>query len=70
MIQPGDIVYRRYKGGLKNNQPDESVLGLVIREHKDKGTIPQYHVKFNQNDPKWYYQHDLHRIGGERNKND
>ena len=54
-----------------NNQPKTDRLGLVIKEYKEKGAIPQYHVRFDQEDPKWYYQHDLHRIKwGERNKND
>ena len=71
MIKVGDIVFRKYFGGLKNNQPNESSLGLVIREYKEKGAIPQYHVQFDQKDPKWYYQHELHRIQwGERRKND
>ena len=69
MIKVGDIVFLKRKGGLMNNQPLTSRLGLVIKEHKEKGAIPQFYVKFNQNDPKWYYQHDLHRIGGERRKN-
>jgi len=70
MIKVGDIVFRRYTGGLRNNQPNESSLGLVIKEFKEKGAIPQYYVKFDQKDPKWYYQHNLHRIQWrERNKN-
>lgn len=70
MIKPGDIVFRRYRGGLKNNQPNESELGLVIKEFKEKGAVPQYYVQFNQKTPKWFYQHDLHRIEwGERSKN-
>ena len=69
MIKVGDIVFPRRKGGLLNDQPLESHLGLVIKDHREKGAIPQFSVKFNQNDPKWYYQHDLHRIGGERRKN-
>ena len=52
-----------------NNQPLGSRLGLVIKDHRDKGAIPQFYVQFNKELPKWYYQHDLHRIGGERNKN-
>ena len=71
MIKLGDIVFRRYKGGLKNNQPNESSLGLVIKEYTDKGAIPQYYVQFDQKDPTWFYQHELHRIKWrERRKND
>ncbi len=68
MIKVGDIVFQRRKGGLMNNRPLESRLGLVIKEYKEKGAIPQFYVQFNQDNPKWYYQHDLHRIkfGGER----
>ena len=69
MIKVGDIVFKKRKGGLMKNQPLTSQLGLVIKDHREKGAIPQFYVKFNQNDPKWYYQHDLHRIGGERRKN-
>ena len=70
MIKVGDIVFRKYKGGLKNNQPSESELGLVIKEFKEKGAVPQYYVQFGQKDPKWFYQHDLHRIEwGERRNN-
>ena len=68
MIKVGDIVFKRRKGGLMNNQLKTNRLGLVIKDHREKGAIPQFYVKFNQNDPKWYYQHDLHRIGGERRK--
>jgi hypothetical protein len=71
MIKVGDIVFRKYFGGIMNNQPKTDHLGLVIKEYKEKGAIPQYYVRFDQEDPKWYYQHDLHRIKwGERNKND
>ena len=69
MIKVGDIVFKKRKGGLMKNQPLTSQLGLVTKDHREKGAIPQFYVKFNQNDPKWYYQHDLHRIGGERRKN-
>ena len=68
MIKVGDIVFQRRKGGMMNNQPKTDRLGLVIKEHKEKGAIPQFYVQFNQLSPKWYYQHDLHKItiGGER----
>ena len=71
MIKRGDIVFRRFKGGVRNNQPDDSVVGLVIKEHREKGAIPQFYVQFNQKDPKWYYQHDLEKIRfGKGNKNE
>jgi hypothetical protein len=70
MIKVGDIVFRKRKGGFIHDKPVPvtNKLGLVIKEHKEKGAIPQYYVQFNQNTPKWYYQHDLHRVtlGGER----
>ena len=66
MIKVGDIVFQKRKGGLMNNRPLESRLGLVIKEHREQGAIPQFYVQFNKEVPKWYYQHDLHRIGGER----
>ena len=62
MIKPGDIVFQKRKGGLMNSQPLTSRLGLVIKEHKEKGAIPQFYVRFNQDTPKWYYQHDLKKI--------
>ena len=67
MIKVGDIVFKRYKGGLMNNRPKTDSLGLVIKEHKMKGAWPQFYVQFDKLSPKWYYSHDLHRItvGGE-----
>ena len=62
MIKVGDIVFKKRKGGLMNNHPKTNSLGLVIKEHKEKGAITQFYVQFDQNTPKWYYQHDLHRI--------
>ena len=70
MIKIGDIVFRKYKGGLKNNLPHESELGLVIKEFKEKGAIPQYYVQFNQKNPRWYYQHDLHQINWRERRKD
>ena len=67
VIEVGNIVYQKRKGGLLNDQTLESRVGLVIKEHREKGAIPQFYVKFNQDAPKWYYQHNLHKIGGERN---
>tara|TARA_R100001015_G_C4503065_1_gene76996 strand:- start:155 stop:358 length:204 start_codon:yes stop_codon:yes gene_type:complete len=62
MIKAGDIVFQIRKGGLLNKQPVTNRLGLVIKEHREKGAIPQFYVQFNQEDPKWYYQHDLEKI--------
>ena len=62
MIKVGDIVFRKYKGGIKNNQPNESELGLVINELREKGAVPQFCVRFNQKDPLWFFQHELYRI--------
>ncbi len=71
MIVIGDIVFMRRKGGLMNNQPKTDRLGLVIKEYKEKGAIPQYYVQFDQKDPRWFYKHELHKIKwGERNEND
>tara|TARA_R100000152_G_C6663939_1_gene102084 strand:- start:240 stop:458 length:219 start_codon:yes stop_codon:yes gene_type:complete len=71
MIKAGDIVFQVRKGGLFNKQPVTDRLGLVIKEHREKGAIPQFYVQFNQEDPKWYYQHDLEKIRfGKDNKNE
>jgi|TARA_B100000214_G_scaffold11636_1_gene8340 hypothetical protein len=71
MIKAGDIVFQVRKGGLFNKQPVTDRLGLVIKEHREKGAIPQFYVQFNQEDPKWYYQHDLEKIRfGKGNKNE
>ena len=70
MIKIGDIVYQVFRGGFIHSKPEpiKNRLGLVIKEERSKGAIAQFYVKFNQDDPKWYYQHDLQRIGGERNE--
>lgn len=73
MIKLGDIVYQLRRGGFIHEKPApvRSRLGLVIKEYKEKGAIAQYYVTFNQDTPKWYYQHDLHKItGGERDQDD
>jgi len=71
MIKAGDIVFQVRKGGLFNKQPVTDRLGLVIKEHREKGAIPQFYVQFNQEDPKWYYQHDLEKIRfGKGNKSE
>ena len=69
MIKPGDIVHLCYQGGLKKNKPYTKGIGLVIKELKEKGAIPQFYVQFDKETPRWYYQHDLYKIRGERNKN-
>ena len=69
MIKVGDIVYQKRKGGIIQGISDviTSRLGLVIKEYKEKGAVPQYYVQFDQKDPKWFYQHELHKIKwGER----
>jgi hypothetical protein len=63
MISVGDIVYKkRTRGLLSDYQISKSSIGLVIKEHKDPGAVTQFFVQFNQNRPKWYYQHDLKKI--------
>jgi len=64
MINLGDIVYRLRKGGFIHDRPTvvKDNVGLVIKEHREKGAIPQFYVQFNQDTPKWYYQHDLYKI--------
>ena len=69
MIKPGNIVYRIRRGGLiHNNEPAaiKDKIGLVIKEIKETNSVAQFYVKFDQEAPKWFYQHDLQRIGGER----
>ncbi len=70
MIKVGDIVYKRRRGGFihSNPVPVTNQIGLVIKEFKDKGAIPQYYVKFDQEDPKWFYQQDLYRIDWKERK--
>ncbi len=70
MIKVGDIVFRRYKGGIRNNKPNESVVGLVIKEHERESAtiVAQFQVQFGQEPkPQWYYHHDLYKILGEKN---
>jgi len=69
VIKPGDIVYRKRRGGLvQYERPIKDCVGLIIKELKEKGSISQYYVQFDKETPKWFYQHDLQRIGGERKK--
>jgi|TARA_R110000824_G_scaffold249901_1_gene438753 hypothetical protein len=72
VIKPGNIVYRVRRGGFIHDYPVavKNRVGLVIKEIKEKGTVPQYYVQFDKETPKWFYQHDLQRIGGERSEND
>jgi len=72
MIKRGDIVYKVRKGGFLHDRPIpfKGELGLVIKEHQEKGAVPQYYVQFDQKDPQWYYQHDLAKINrGGKEKN-
>ena len=64
MIKVGDIVYRLRRGGFIHEKPIPVTdsIGLVIKEYKEKGAIPQYYVQFDQESPKWYYQHDIRRV--------
>ena len=63
MINLGDIVFQRKRSGsLISSSIIKTRLGLVIKEHKEKGAIPQFYVQFNQELPRWYYQHDLEKI--------
>ncbi len=43
MIKVGDIVFKRRRGGFIHDKPAPVTdqLGLVIKEYKDKGTVPQ-----------------------------
>jgi hypothetical protein len=68
----GDIVYQVRRGGFIHDKPVpiKTSVGLIIKEHKEKGAVPQFYVQFDQKTPKWYYQHDLRLIGGERNEDD
>jgi hypothetical protein len=64
----GDIVYRTRKGGFIHDEPVaiKDRIGLIIKDHREKGAVPQYYVQFDQDVPKWYYKHDLRTVGGER----
>ena len=64
MIIVGDIVYQKRRSGMVLNSSTivRTRLGLVIKRLKEKNSVPQYYVKFDQEAPKWYYQHDLHKI--------
>lgn len=64
MIKVGDIVYRVRRGGFIHDKPRPVTdsIGLVIKEYKEQGAIPQYYVQFDQESPKWYYQHDIQQV--------
>lgn len=68
----GDIVYQVRRGGFIHDKPKpiKTSVGLIIKEHKEKGAVTQFYVQFDQKTPKWYYQHDLQCIGGERYEDD
>jgi hypothetical protein len=71
MIRVGDIVYRVRRGGFIHDGPVtvKDKVGLVIKELREQGTVPQIYVQFNDHKvPSWFYQHDLRKIGGERKK--
>ena len=63
MIKVGDIVFRKRSGGLfKESENISSSIGLVIKDHRERGAIPQFYVQFDQRPPKWFYQHDLSKV--------
>tara|TARA_A100001391_G_scaffold99416_2_gene66081 strand:+ start:370 stop:579 length:210 start_codon:yes stop_codon:yes gene_type:complete len=64
MIKVGDIVFKVRRGGFLHESPVPvtNSIGLVIKEHREKGAVPQFYVQFDQEIPKWYYQHDLRRV--------
>ena len=70
MIKPGDIVHQRRRGGIIKGTSNVIVnsVGLVIKEFKEKASVPQYYVQFDQKTPKWFYQHDLHKIDRKERK--
>lgn len=63
MIKVGDIVFRKRSGGLiKESENISSSIGLVIKDHHERGAIPQFYVQFDQKLPKWFYQHNLSKV--------
>ena len=63
MMKVGDIVRRKRRGGtLGTDQSITSSIGLVIKDHREKGAIAQFYVQFDQRPPKWFYQHDLSKV--------
>lgn len=69
MIHVGDLVYLRFRGGFIHSRPtvSKSRIGLVMKEFKEKGAVPQFFVSFDQQPPKWFYQHDIQKIEKEDN---
>jgi hypothetical protein len=57
----GNIVHlRRSQGLIKDAEVITSDVGLVIKEHKEKGAVPQYQIKWTKKEkPLWYYAHQL-----------
>ena len=52
MIKVGDIVFRKRSGGLiKESENISSSIGLVIKDHRETGAIPQFYVQFDQQPP-------------------
>ena len=67
MIKVGDIVYKKRSGGLiKESENISSSIGLVIKDHRETGAIPQFYVQFDKQTPKWFYQHHLSKIQWKR----
>jgi hypothetical protein len=62
MIKVGDIVFKKYVGGIVKDKTNTKEIGLVIKEFKEPFSVSQYYVSFNQKDPKWFYQHEIQKI--------
>lgn len=69
MIDIGDLVYLRFKGGFIHDRPtvSKSRLGLVMKAYREKGAVPQFFVSFDQQEPKWFYHHDIQKVEREEN---
>jgi len=74
-INVGDIVFKKYHGGVRNGAPDKSDVGLVVQRYKDGEetdtwtsgaglVVPQFRVTFSLSPNKrlWFYEHDLYKI--------
>jgi hypothetical protein len=68
MIKVGDIVFRKYSGGILGNRIDHSKVGLVLELYQPPGTIAQYKVNFTSdgNLPGWFEGRHLTKIKGEK----
>ena len=69
-IKPGNLVRRRRQGGRKSivaNLNHGHEIGLVIKEQKEAGTIPQYAVSFPSTQPKllWFSSYELMKVTSE-----